>query len=269
MLSRGRAALNDVLRRGHAIVNLSSGEIGLLHAAVSAGREFFQRGLEDKRRCSSADFNHGYRPLGREYSISPDRPDLNECFTIWNDRTDLFRHAEEVEDLARTWAAYRRTAASLVHSFVDSVAEYFGAATTVNFESASYLQMNSYCDEVNDRDLLQDLHEDGHLVTLHHASGPGLEVRLDGHTRPMAVPPEALLLMPGSVMTELTEAAVPPLYHQVRNLHIAGRISLMYFVNPALDQPVHAWTGGDQTIDLRDRIRSNPSMFGLVDVPLL
>lgn len=269
MVSRGCAAKNDVLEHGFAVVRLEAVEVRLLHAAVNAGREFFSRGIDAKLRCSSPDFNHGYRPLGREYSISPDRPDLNECFTIWNDRTDLFHHAEEVDDLIRTWAAYRRMAADLVHSCVDEIAEYFRAATTVSFEAASYLQMNNYCDESNDRDLLQDLHEDGHLITLHYASGPGLEARLDGDIRPITIPPDALMLMPGSVMTELTEGALPPLFHQVRNLHVPERVSLMYFVNPAIDRPIYAWTARDQAVDLRDTIRRNPSMFGLVDVPIL
>jgi isopenicillin N synthase-like dioxygenase len=119
--------------------------------------------------------------------------------------------------------------------------------------------------------LLQDIHEDGHMVTLHYASDPGLEVRLNGAIRPMVMPRETLLLMPGSVMTALTNAAVPPLYHQVRNLHLMDRVSLMYFVNPTLDKPVYAWSAapGEAAVDLRDTIRRNPSTFGLADVPVL
>jgi isopenicillin N synthase-like dioxygenase len=250
---------------------LTSSETDLLRAAIDTGREFFSRDLDSKLRCSSPDLNHGYRPLGKEYSISADRPDLNECFVIWNDRTDFFGHPDEVEALARAWAEYRRLAASVIHSTVDAIAEHFVSGNCIDFETASYLQMNGYCDPTNERDLLQDIHEDGHAITLHYASGPGLEIRLDGEIRPVVVPCDTLLLMPGSVMTALTDGQIPPLYHQVRNLYLTDRVSLMYFVNPALDRPVLPWTAGPgkEAIDLRETIRSNPSMFGLVDVPVL
>ncbi|MEU6445110.1 hypothetical protein, partial [Streptomyces sp. NPDC047046] len=110
--------------------------------------------------------------------------------------------------------------------------------------------------------------EDGHLVTVHYASGPGLEVRLDGKIKPLEAAAESVLLMPGSVMTGLTSGAIQPLYHQVRDLAVPDRVSLMYFVNPSLDKPVHPWSDEpDTSVDLRDAIRSRPLAFGLPHVP--
>ncbi|MBB4928328.1 isopenicillin N synthase-like dioxygenase [Kitasatospora kifunensis] len=123
----------------------------------------------------------------------------------------------------------------------------------------------------SDRDLLQDKHEDGHLVTVIHTTAPGLELWLDGEARPMQTAADEVILMPGSVFTDLSGGRVPALYHQVRNLRLADRTALMYFVNPELTEPVYSWAAepGQTPVDLRDKIRSNPAMFGLPDVPTL
>ncbi|MET7808447.1 2OG-Fe(II) oxygenase family protein [Micromonospora chersina] len=130
--------------------------------------------------------------------------------------------------------------------------------------------MNAYTDSFSQhRDLLQDPHEDGHLITIQHATAPGLEVVVDGVGRPVATDPRQVLVMPGSVLTDLSGGRISPLYHQVRNCHHAGRIFLMYLVNPSLREPVYSWLDEAGTVDLREKVRSNPSMFGLTDVPAL
>ena len=189
---------------------------------------------------------------------------------MWHDRSDLIPHADEIPDTIEAFGRWRETLNLLVDNIVTGLANHFGGDPTLTWRSASYLQMNAYSDPANKRDLLQDLHEDGHLLTVHHANAPGLEVRVDGEMVPHDPKPGEVLVMPGSVMTDLTGGAVAPLYHRVRNHRIAGRTSLMYFVNPSLQEPVYPWAGdGVGLTDLRDKIRSNPGMFGLVDVPVL
>jgi isopenicillin N synthase-like dioxygenase len=158
----------------------------------------------------------------------------------------------------------------VVEEVVTLVAKNFGDYHVPEFRSASYLQMNAYTDHASSRDLLQDPHEDGHMVTIHYANSPGLEAKIGGEYRPVDLDPDTLLLVPGSILTGLTSGKVPPLYHRVRNHHVVGRGSLMYFVNPSLEQPVYSWSGtGERGEDLREKIRSNPSTFGLPDVPSL
>lgn len=263
-------AVAEICDQGFAKVVLESTERIVLAAAFDAGGEFFARPREAKARHISVDLNHGFRPLGKEYSVSADRPDLNECFVVWGDRIDLIPAAEDLGNLLEAWSAYRTMLGELVESVVGGLAERFGGGRAPDFRSASYLQMNGYTDPNIRRDLLQDLHEDGHMITVHYANAPGLEVRLDGEIRPFACDPGTLVLMPGSVLTDLTSGGVDPLYHQVRNHRISGRSALMYFVNPNLDLPVHPWNDvNGASVDLRERIRTNPSAFGLVDVPVL
>ena len=270
MTNRASTAADDMVRQGFARLTLTVEESEDLRAALSAGERFFEQPVEVKMRHSSPDLNHGYRPLGREYSVSPDRPDLNECFVIWNDRTDLFGSPEEVEYLSRAWACYRALLNPLVEQTVTALARRFGGGRAPAFVSASYLQMNNYSDPSSHRDLLQDLHEDGHMITVHYANAPGLEVSVAGQIQPVDADPDTLILMAGSVLTALADGQVEPAYHQVRNHGLSGRASIMYFVNPSLDAPVHPWsTPDDAAVDLRDAIRRKPAMFGLVDVPHL
>ncbi|MET8081362.1 2-oxoglutarate and iron-dependent oxygenase domain-containing protein [Streptomyces sp. NPDC005303] len=268
MTSREDEAAAEILATGFAWVRLEPSEADLLRSALAGGRAFFALPESVKAQHVSEDMNHGYRPMGQEYSVSAERPDLNECFALWSDRSDMVPGADRLELLLEAWAAYRTILDDIVEGVVTRLARHFGGACAPAFRRASYLQMNNYCAAPAQRDLLQDLHEDGHLVTVHYASGPGLEVRLDGMIKPLEAADESVLLMPGSVMTGLTSGAIQPLYHQVRDLAVPDRVSLMYFVNPSLDKPVHPWSGEpDTSVDLRDAIRSRPLAFGLPHVP--
>ncbi|MFJ9846717.1 2OG-Fe(II) oxygenase family protein [Kitasatospora sp. NPDC101155] len=264
-------AAGDLLRDGYTRITLPSGAERLLHRLLGESRLFFGRPTEEKSRYASTDFNFGYRPLGREFSVTADRPDLNDCFTLWHDRLDLIPNSTEIPELTEALLAWREYLSVIVAETVGEVAAQLGGHKAPPFEAASYLQLNNYAVADSDRDLLQDKHEDGHLVTVIHTTEPGLELWLDGEARPMHTAPDEVILMPGSVLTDLTGGRIPALYHQVRNLRLANRTALMYFVNPELTEPVHSWVTvpGATPVDLRDRIRSYPAMFGLPDVPAL
>ncbi|MFI9589345.1 2OG-Fe(II) oxygenase family protein [Nonomuraea sp. NPDC052265] len=260
----------SLLDSGFAEVTLPSEGGTLLQEAITRSRAFFGLDAQVKKRHTSSDLNFGYRPMGVEYSISPDRPDLNECFTLWADRLDLIPAAEELAPLTDALLGWRGFLVPFVGDIVRHVADAFGDVTPPDFAKASYLQVNFYPQASSGgRDLLQDRHEDGHLLTVIHATDPGLEIwdGLDG-ARAVSTGAEQVLVMPGSVLTALTGGKVAPLYHQVRNHDLAGRISIMYFVNPELTEPLHPWNG-DRKVDLRDQVRNKPSMFGLPDVPVL
>ena len=270
MQTQQSIALRQILEQGYALLSLNDEQADRLAGALDAGRRFFTLPADRKARYASTDMNHGYRPLGREFSITPQRPDLNECFTIWHDRLDLIPHSADLPELTEAWRRWRDSLVELVDGVLAELARHFGSDRSPAFRSASYLQMNAYTESSSrDRDLLQDPHEDGHMITIQHATAPGLEVVVDGVGRPVLTGPRQVLVMPGSVLTDLSGGRVPPLYHQVRNHEHTGRISLMYFVNPSLREPVYSWLDETGKVDLREKVRSNPSMFGLADVPIL
>ena len=129
-------------------------------------------------------------------------------------------------------------------AILDEVARTFGAEAAPSFEKASYLQINYCLPTPAERDLLQDKHEDGHMVTVLHATAPGLEIypgRALDEVKPMLPGPDEIVIMPGSVLTALSGGKIQPLYHQVRNHGLDDRQSLMYFVNPEIDEPLFGW----------------------------
>ncbi|WP_167476432.1 isopenicillin N synthase family oxygenase [Nocardia arthritidis] len=263
-------AVRSIFDCGYARVTLSDVQAQLLHGALSKCREFFAMPIENKMRHASGDFNFGYRPMGREYSSTVDRPDLNDCFTLWSDRTDLITHSEEIESLTTAMLRWRDCAAEVVGDVGAAIAHQFSGALPP-FRAASHLQVNHYRATKFDRDLLQDCHEDGNLMTVIHADAPGLELLVDGRPVPAETCRDEIILMPGSVLQDLTGGRIAPLDHCVRNLQQGERTSMMYFVNPELNDPVFPWVYHESmpAPDLRDRIRGNPSAYGLPDVPVL
>jgi isopenicillin N synthase-like dioxygenase len=268
------AAARDILDHGYAVVKLSDLDAGRLQSAIGTAVEFFRRPDEEKIKHGSDDHNYGYRPFGIEYSITPERPDMNECFTLWSSRLDLIPNADDISPLTESFLHWRDSLAPLVGDILNEVARRFGA-TAPAFEKASYLQINYCLPTPLERDLLQDKHEDGHMVTVLHSNAPGLEIYAGGTDDPTVTPilpdTDEIVIMPGSVLTALSAGAIEPLYHQVRNHGLDDRQSIMYFVNPEVDEPLFAWvdSADGSRADIREHVQNAPTMFGLPPVEAL
>ncbi len=262
--------VDSILATGQARMTLDVDDAALLAAVVGDASAFFARPADAKRLHSGADANFGYRPMGIEYSVTPDRPDVNESFTVWSDRTDLIENHQHVGALLEHTVAWQTRLAEIVAAILDRFVEVLGghSAESIRFARASHVQINSSLGAPPERELLQDCHEDGHLVTVLHANDVGLEAGSERQLSPVSLRPNEIFVMPGSILTLVSGGRVEPLFHQVRNAGIVGRISVMYFVNPQLDRPVHPWAEHDAlTTDLRPTIRENPTEFGLPTVP--
>ncbi|MGH3637201.1 MAG: 2-oxoglutarate and iron-dependent oxygenase domain-containing protein, partial [Mycobacterium sp.] len=159
-------AAHDIIDSGYAVVKLADLDAARLTTAISTAVDFFRRPEDDKLKHGSDDHNYGYRPFGIEYSISPERPDMNECFTLWSSRLDLIPNSSDIADLTESFLRWRDSLAPLVGAILDEVAREFGADAAPAFEKASYLQINYCLPTPPERDLLQDRHEDGHMVTV-------------------------------------------------------------------------------------------------------
>ena len=270
-VSTMRKASQDILDNGYCVVKLSDVDTANLHTAIDTAVRFFQRPLEEKNAHGSSDHNYGYRPFGIEYSQTPDRPDMNECFTVWSSRLDLIPNAADISEVTDAFLAWRDSLAPLVKGILDEVASNFGTDAAPEFEKASYLQINYCLPAPAERELLQDKHEDGHMVTVLHATAPGLEIYVNDEATPMLPGPDEVVIMPGSVLTALSGGKIEPLYHQVRNHGLDDRQSLMYFVNPEIDEPLFGWidTPGGERTDIREHVQNAPSMFGLPPVEAL
>jgi isopenicillin N synthase-like dioxygenase len=266
-----KAAARKIIDNGYAVVKLDDLGAQRLETALSTATRFFRRPLADKIAHGSTDHNYGYRPFGVEYSVSPDRPDMNECFTVWSSRLDLIPNAADIADVTEAFLAWRDSLAPLVQAILDDVAKTFYAGGAPQFEKASYLQINYCLPTPAERDLLQDKHEDGHMVTVLHATAPGLEIYVNDEPRPILPDHDEVVIMPGSVLTALSGGKIAPLYHQVRNHGLANRQALMYFVNPEVDAPLYGWvdSADGSREDIREHVQNAPTMFGLPPVEAL
>lgn len=119
---------------------------------------------------------------------------------------------------------------------------FFDSPDRLNIENSSYLQICMYAGEhqVNDRDYLQDRHEDGHLITLIKPTRDGLVIFPDGpegREVPVFLRDDELLVITGSLLTAISDGRIPPMYHAVKNPFVRmQRKSVVYFAIPDLSK---------------------------------
>lgn len=261
----------DLLQHGHATITLPKDAPGVIATLRDEAARFFTQDEAVKRRHGSEDFNFGYRPYGRQYSVSPDRPDMNSSFAYWADDPSTVPNyqAKTVAPFLRALSAYWAITAEAAEQILAGLASHYDYPETLPFGRSSYLEVNWYLRDA-ERGLLQDRHEDGHLLTLATSDGPGLEIEGNGVMRPVAVRDGRLLVMPGSLLTAMTDGQVPPLYHQVRNHHLERRITALFLVNPPLDRAAAPYViSGGAAVDVAALARTTGSMFGLPPAPVL
>ncbi|HEY4161688.1 MAG TPA: 2OG-Fe(II) oxygenase family protein [Dongiaceae bacterium] len=261
--------LEELIAHGHGRLRIDPEIRHRIDRAIAAARDFYARPLAEKRRFSAPAFVEGYRDIGLEYSLQPDRPDLTESFSLWNrnsHRTQMIgwlRDCALYLELRRTTDALTPLIAGLFQSITD---RWQSNGPSLRFEKASYIQLNHYEPARHRREMLQDGHEDGHLVTLLTATGPGLEIETKAGYVPVELADDELLVMPGSLLALMTGNAISPLYHRVHNSFRAEpRYSLMHFVNPDSDQKLEPWIRNESNagIDIIERANALPQKFGL------
>jgi isopenicillin N synthase-like dioxygenase len=270
--TRPDVIVDDLLRDGYSRIPLDAAEAAKLAGVLSAGTEFFAQDVNELKRFSGSSTNHGYRAFGDEYSISPDRPDQNDSFSLWADDASTIPNREEIEPFLAELSAWRSVVLPLATAIFGALGQRYGVSDPISFERAAYLQLNNYYVTPPEIDFLQDQHEDGHLLTFINTTAAGLEIRdTPAGFTPVTTTPNEVLVMPGSVLTAMTGGQVQPLYHRVRNCGILGRKSLMYFVNPQLDIALEPWLRNETNadVDVLEVARTAPGMFGLPDIEQL
>lgn len=233
------------------------------------GSVFFKRPEAEKQLYSMQSYVEGYRELGPEYSQVPERPDLTESFSAWNRN----RGKPEVEEAVAGCELHR--ALREVSDQMSQLARGLFAAMRdtwapgdpeLGFYRGTYVQINYYEPSQHSAEMLQDSHEDAHLLTLVKANAPGLEIEVDGTFVPADADRSEIVVMPGSLLTLMTGGRIKPMYHQVRNTRRRDpRCSLMLFVNPEIDQKLQPWIKNETNagIDIIERANEGPKQFGM------
>ena len=264
-----RLLLEELLARGHAKLQISRESQRQVDQAFATARDYFAKPFPEKSSYALAQFVEGYREIGLEYSQVKERPDLTESFSLWNRNR---AHAEAAgwmqscaihAELRRTIDDLSTYVAELFQTMTDKWAP---STTSPRFAKASYIQVNYYEPAQHRRDILQDGHEDGHLITLVTSKTPGLEIQTENGYVPIELADDEMLIMPGSLLTLMTGGAIPPLFHQVKNSRRTDpRYSMMFFVNPEGNQVLEPWIRNESNagINVIDVANAMPLKFGL------
>jgi isopenicillin N synthase-like dioxygenase len=230
--------------------------------------EFFGMQLADKLAASWPIRLEGYGGIGQEYSECPHVPDLNESFTVWirNTRNNPIASGTAANlHSAMTLALphYKILADLLLESIVNQLPPF---ALSIQCGDISYLQLNHAEPAMHERAILQDPHEDGHLLTLACSTAPGLEIYVDGEFRRPSIGRTEVLVMPGSPLAVFSKGAISPLVHRVVNHRDSlTRESLMFFANPplAIDASLSRPCDTEHMLKVREQTVVRSKSFGL------
>jgi len=262
-------SVTELFEHGYMIFRLSSADHILMSDTLNRALAFFQLEEPKKRRDYFPGVHVGYRFSGIEYSATPDRPDLNDSLSV----SSGWQHTVSRESAAIPFyeSADRLVCAldCVAQGVLLEIARRYGRATSAaETRHNSWLQINHYRSTLGAREILQDNHEDGHLLTLWHSARPGLEIFPESVDRPQPVTlnSDQILAMPGSLLTSLTGGDIAPLFLRViRHPNTDQRLALMYFINPSTARPIFSYRPRTDSPleDIAAVGARNPTRFGL------
>jgi isopenicillin N synthase-like dioxygenase len=264
--------LEQLIEQGCAVIELAPPEVEAVAKVVSTAPFFFRLPTAEKAKCRIG-LAAGYRPYGIEYSNSPERPDEMETFsaTAASASRGSTLLKGRARDLHRLTAAAFRLLEPLAEQFVVALAEDLTGrpwkeALRGGLNRWSCLQVNHSRPSQARSEFINEVHEDGHFLTLVHATSEGLEVRRnDGDFSKITTAANQMVVMLGGIASLMTDGRLHALYHRVRsNPTCAERTSVLFFADlaPELCQP---WIAGEnnRSVDIGAHIRANPTRFGL------
>jgi isopenicillin N synthase-like dioxygenase len=266
------AIFERLIERGCAVIELAPPEAEAVAEVVSAASSFFRLSVAEKAKCRIG-VTAGYRPYGIEYSNSPERPDEMETFSATT--ASASQGSTLPSGSARDF--HGRTATTflllepLAEQLVVALAEVltrrpWKEALSGGLHRWSCLQVNYSHPSEARSEFINEVHEDGHFLTLAYATSEGLEARQgDGNFSKITTASNQMVVMLGRIASLMTDGRLHPLYHRVRSIPTCvERTSVMFFADlaPELCQP---WIAGEtnRLVDIGAHIRANPTRFGL------
>ncbi|MFL1542804.1 2OG-Fe(II) oxygenase [Pseudomonas sp. O39] len=207
----------------------------------------------------------GFFPFGAEYSGIEDQPDLCERFCYW----PVHASKRMAFDFTRStfFAAvdsFERQISELAKELMDGVCGEFGVSPLAPFRSASYVQLCVYGAQTTGcvRRFAQDPHEDGHMLSFIKPTREGLVLVKGSSLEPVRLLEGEIAVLAGSLLTELSDHAIPAAYHAVlAPLKPVARSSLIYFANPNPEQLLTSFYRR-QSIDLNSTVNARHTGFG-------
>jgi isopenicillin N synthase-like dioxygenase len=262
-------AVRRIAQDGYAFLGASDELQVLLQEALDAGDEFFQLDADQKTR-NGLPLDTGYRPFGQEYSKSSTHPDEVESFTV------SYRVPYPERQLSSVAARMLHARMLAVFDVFEAVAEEITSKLALCFNDRpkdlkgafgrwSLLQFNYSRPSLTNAAFINDVHEDGCLLTIMSIAGSGLELQSGPEFTPVVAAKQQVLVMAGEILWLLTGGEINPVYHRVRAIpSCSTRKSVLFFadMNPAVCDP---WIINhvNQDIDIGKKVLQNSSRFGL------
>jgi ornithine decarboxylase len=233
--------------------------------------KFFSLPLKEKEKFAANSILTGFRKQGIEYSASADNPDLNETFyykpvdeSLLSFQNDNFIFNAFFEQICKTYNEYDKLTELILKSLGESYNDNYKKIET---NLHTWLQINYYQPYLNQREFLQDEHEDGHILTFIVANDKGLEIKnKNGNYQQANYGVDNIIVYGGELMSLLTGYDIQALYHRVRNFQdIQKRISIIYFVNPNLEQNIDPWVKNktNEKVNILKFAEELPLKYGL------
>jgi len=254
---------------GFLELTLSPATRELIAQIYDLGRAFFRLPLDQKLRDSLQPTEFGYRPVGVEYSQSPDRSDPMESFSTSIRTRELSERlrSDEAILLQRHLIEVIEPLEGIAEGLLSTIAETLGGALVLgSCRRWSSIQLNYSRPSRVTGPFIHERHEDGHALTLATATGPGLELeREDGSYLQTDSHSDRIIVMPGDILWLLSGGRIRPLYHRViSSLGLDERMALLFFADPD-PTSCSPWISTDTNagIDIGARVLTNGERYGL------
>lgn len=220
---------------------------------------------ETKRSYCFVDDTDGFLPFGAEYAYAKTNPDLCERFCCWHAHSPGRQsHPFSQTPYLRAAMAYEYEISALAQRLIDGVCLEFNAPSFPSIRDSSYLQLCVYGSSHprSERQFAQDPHEDGHLLTFIRPTQDGLVILRGRYLEPVRLLENELAVLSGSLLTQLSDCAIPATYHAVLNpAQPRKRSSLIYFANPDSSQEFVGFRRR-QRVDLLRAMNDRHTGFG-------
>lgn len=257
------SAASQLLTDGIARIQLGTREVGAIAAVQAAGTSFFDRSTEWKLAHGDPDGVYGYRAYGTQYSDNPNLPDECESFAYWADRAELVPGQQELDRLMTTLSRYWQVAGRVTRHLLAGLATHYSHRHVLDTRFSSRVEISAY-GVPPARELLQTRHEDGDLITLATSNMPGLEVECGGVMRAEPCDASTMVVMPGTLLTAMTGGQIQPLYRQVRNYMLPGRMAVQFFVGIPFSGSIAPYVRNDTNagVDVVELAMANSTLSG-------
>jgi len=253
---------NDIVKEGFTTITMPPGMLRYVDRIVT---EYDRIDAEIKKTFSFQSKDDGFLSFGHEYSESPDRLDLCERFCYWLANSAAHQESSFVHsEFYQAVISYEKLCDEIGQRIMNAICAQYGKKPLPSGRESSYVQLCVYSETYwkPDRKFMQDPHEDGHFLTMLKPTSDGLAFIFGDEIRPIELAADKMIIFSGSLLTELTDGEISATRHAALTPKVPTmRKSLMYFVNPNMDQPIESLTKR-RPIDFRHLANERHISFG-------